>query len=103
MGRVLETTPAKPDPNGTILLTRYNYEMYRRNFEALLGILEQSTAQTSRGETSAPIPKSFLEGNVYVAMKNETKAKAKYEEARAIVEQKVRENPKDAPRTLCSD
>jgi TolB-like protein/Tfp pilus assembly protein PilF len=98
MRQVLDTTPATPDPNGTILLTRYNYEMYRRNFEPLLRILERSTAQTSRGETSAPIPKSFLAGNVYAAMKNETKAKEQYENARIGVEQKMRENPNDAPR-----
>ena len=98
MGQVLDATPETPDPNGTILLTRYNYEMFRRNFAGLLSILERSSALTSRGETSAPIPKSFLQGNVYAAMKDEAKAKAKYEEARAIVEQKVRENPVDAPR-----
>ena len=98
MGHVLETTPETPDPNGTILLTRYNYEMFRRNFRGLLRILDRSSALTSRGETSAPIPKSFLVGNVYAAMKDEAHAKLNYEEARKIVEQKVSENPADAPR-----
>ncbi len=97
-GKVLETTPETPDPNGTILLTRYNCEMFRRNFVRLLAILEHSLALTSRGETSAPIPKSFLQANVYAAMNDGAKAKAKYEEARTIVIAKVRENPADAPR-----
>jgi tetratricopeptide (TPR) repeat protein len=98
MGRVLETTPETPDPNGTILLTRYNYEMFRQNFVRLLKILERNSAVTSRGETSAPIPKSFLQANTYDAMKDKANAKAKYEEARKIVEEKVSENPSDAPR-----
>ena len=97
-GKVLDSTPETPDPNGTILLTRYNYEMFRRNFRGLLRILERSSALTSRGETSAPIPKSFLVGNVYAAMKDEVHAKLNYEEARKIVERKVSENPADAPR-----
>jgi TolB-like protein/Tfp pilus assembly protein PilF len=98
MGKLLGNWPETPDPNGTILLTRYNYEMFRRNFAELLRILERSTALSSRGETSAPIPKTFLQANVYVAMKDERNAKAKYDEARVIVEEKVRENPADAPR-----
>ncbi len=32
----IQRTPETPDPNGTILLTRYNYEMFRRNFAQLL-------------------------------------------------------------------
>jgi tetratricopeptide (TPR) repeat protein len=98
MGHVLDTTPETPDPNGTILLTRYNYEMFRKNFSGLLGFLDRSAAVTSRGETSAPIPKSFLQANVYAAIKDNSKARTKYEEARIVIEQKVRENPKDAPR-----
>jgi TolB-like protein/Flp pilus assembly protein TadD len=98
MAQVLETTPESPDPNGTILLTRYNYEMFRRNFAGLIKMLDRSSSLMSRGETSAPIPKSFLQANAYDAMKDKTNAKIKYEEARKIVEEKVSENPNDAPR-----
>lgn len=98
LGRVLESTPETPDPNGTILLTRYNYEMYRRNFEPLLGFLKRSNARTSRGETSAPIPNAFLQGNVYAALKDEAAARIQYQEARQFVESKVQENPADGPR-----
>jgi tetratricopeptide (TPR) repeat protein len=98
MGKLLANWPEIPDVNGTIILTRYNYESYRRNFAPLLELLQHSQAATSRGETSAPIPKSFLRGNVYAFMKDEKNAKASYEEARPLVEAKVRENPADAPR-----
>ena len=104
MRELLASWPESPDPNGTIILTRYNYESYTRNFTPLLEMLQRSQAATSRGETSAPIPKSFLRGNVYAFMKDEKNAKASYEEARPLVEAKVRENPADAPLTmLCLD
>jgi tetratricopeptide (TPR) repeat protein len=98
IGKMLANWPETPDVNGTIILTRYNYESYRRNFAPLLGMLQRAQAATSRGETSAPIPKSFLRGNVYAFMKDEKNAKANYEEARLFVEAKERENPADAPR-----
>ncbi len=56
----LRTMPKKVDPNGTITLTRYNYKMYERKFDEVLGILERSPAEKSRGETNAPIPRSFF-------------------------------------------
>ena len=98
MRDLLATWPESPDPNGTIILTRYNYESYTRNFAPLLEMLQRSQALTSRGETSAPIPKSFLRGNVYAFMGDQKKAKVGYGEALPLVEAKVRENPADAPR-----
>lgn len=98
MRTLLANTPETTDPNGTITLARYNLGLYERDFPRLLATLQRSPAQTSRGETSAPIPRSFLEGNVYALMKDETNARTRYEKAREIVEAKVRENPDDAPR-----
>jgi TolB-like protein/Flp pilus assembly protein TadD len=95
---LLSAWPEFPDPNGTVILTRYNYGCYTRNFGPVLEMLQRSQALTSRGETSAPIPKSFLRGNVYAFMNDEKNARSSYEEARPLVEAKVRENPADAPR-----
>jgi len=69
-----------------------------RNYAELIGILERSPAQKSRGETSAPISKSYLMGTVYALMKNEAKAKASFEDARVQAEAAVRESPTDGPR-----
>ena len=98
MQALLATIPENVDPNGTITLTRYNYKLYERKFDELLGILDRSPAQKSRGETSAPIPKSFLKANVYSLKKDQPKAQASYEEARVLAEGAVRESPGDAPR-----
>ena len=98
MQELLATWPENVDPNGTITLARYNLKMYERKFDELIGILERSPAEKSRGETSAPLSKSFLTATVYAQKKDEAKAKASYEEARVRAENAVRESPEDGPR-----
>src|SRR2546423_4287036 len=98
MQGLLASLPEKIDPNGTITLARYNLKMDERKFDELLGILERSPAEKSRGETSAPISKAFLKATVYKAMNDEAKARANYEEARDKAEKAVLESPDDGPR-----
>ena len=95
---LLGAWPENIDPNGTITLARFNYKMYERKFDEVIGILERSPAEKSRGETSAPISKAFLKATVYAAMKDEAKARANYEEAREKAEKAVQESPDDGPR-----
>jgi TolB-like protein/Flp pilus assembly protein TadD len=98
MQELLASLPENIDPNGTITLARYNLKMYERKFDELLGILDRSPAEKSRGETSAPIPKPFLKATVYQAMNDDVKARANYEEARDKAEKAVQESPEDGPR-----
>jgi TolB-like protein/Flp pilus assembly protein TadD len=98
MQELLASLPENIDPNGTITLTRYNLKMYERKFDELLGILDRSPAEKSRGETSAPISKPFLKATVYEALNDEAKARANYEEARDKAEKAVQESPEDGPR-----
>ena len=98
MQTLLAAMPENVDPNGTITLARFNLKMYERKFDELIGILDRSPAEKSRGETSAPISKAFLKATVYAAMKDEAKARSNYEEARTMAEQAVQESPEDGPR-----
>jgi len=98
MQELLATWPENVDPNGTITLARFNLKMSERKFDELIGILERSPAEKSRGETSAPLSKSFLLATVYAQKKDEAKAKASYEDARVRAENAVRESPEDGPR-----
>jgi TolB-like protein/Flp pilus assembly protein TadD len=95
---LLASLPENVDPNGTITLARFNYKMYERKFDEVIGLLERSPADKSRGETSAPISKAFLKATAYAAMKDQAKARANYEEAREKAEVAVRESPEDGPR-----
>jgi TolB-like protein/Flp pilus assembly protein TadD len=90
--------PENIDPNGTITLSRYNLKMYERKFEELLGILQRSPAERSRGETSAPISKEFLQATVYAVMKDEARARENFAAARVKAEKAVEESPEDGPR-----
>jgi TolB-like protein/cytochrome c-type biogenesis protein CcmH/NrfG len=98
MQQLLASLPENVDPNGTITLARYNLKMYERKFDELIGILERSPAEKSRGDTSAPISRSFLMATVYAQKKEKAKARASYEEARAKAENAVAESPDDGPR-----
>lgn len=98
MAALLAAYPENIDPNGTITLARFNYKMYERKFDEVIGILDRSPAEKSRGETSAPISKAFLKATVYGVMKDEANARASYEEAREKAEKAVRESPDDGPR-----
>jgi len=51
-----------------------------------------------RGATSAPLPKPFLAGQVYLAMRDIEKARAASEEARPLAERALTESPDDAAR-----
>ena len=98
MQQLLASLPESVDPNGTITLARYNLNMYERKFDELIGILERSPAEKSRGETSAPLYRSFLLATVYAQIKDDAKAKSSYEDARAKAESAVAESPEDGPR-----
>jgi TolB-like protein/Flp pilus assembly protein TadD len=98
MQTLLASLPENIDPNGTITLSRYNLKMYERKFEELLGILQRSPAEKSRGETSAPISKEFLQATVYAAMKDEARARENFAAALAKAEKAVQESPEDGPR-----
>jgi Flp pilus assembly protein TadD len=98
MQSLLASWPENIDPNGTITLSRYNLKMYERKFQELIEILQRSPAEKSRGETSAPISKEFLQATVYTAMKDEARARASYLIAREKAEKAVQETPEDGPR-----
>jgi TolB-like protein/Flp pilus assembly protein TadD len=98
MQSLLASWPENIDPNGTITLSRYNLKMSERKFQELIEILQRSPAEKSRGETSAPISREFLQATVYAAMKDQTRAQASYLEARVKAEKAVQESPEDGPR-----
>jgi tetratricopeptide (TPR) repeat protein len=98
MQTLLAAWPENIDPNGTITLARYNLKMYERKFQELIEILQRSPAEKSRGETSAPISREFLQATVFAAMKDEDRARASYLEARVKAEKAVQESPEDGPR-----
>lgn len=60
--------------------------------------LAKSPFQNVRGETSAPLPKSFLAAQIYRAMREVEKARSAYEEALPVAERAASESPGDPVR-----
>ncbi len=91
-------TPGGDEPNPVASLARFNILFFERKFPEALAALERSPFENMRGETSAPLPKSFLAAQVYRAMGDAGKAQAAYEQARPIAERGIGESPGDAAR-----
>jgi len=73
-------------------------QLFERKFEEALASLARTPLQNMRGETSAPLPKAFLAGQIYQAMGDVEKARAAFEEARPVAERALTDSPEDAAR-----
>jgi tetratricopeptide (TPR) repeat protein len=98
MKKLLADFPAHLDPNGMVTLARYNYALYDRNFAEALAALERTPLPVIHGETSAPLPKSFLAGSAYWMMNDLARAREAYEAAREGAERSLHEGPGDPSR-----
>jgi TolB-like protein/Flp pilus assembly protein TadD len=98
MKKLLAEFPPNIDPNGMVTLARYNYALYDRNFGEALAILERTPLSVIHGETSAPLPKSFLAAHVYWVMHDFARARAAYEAAREGAEQALEAGATDPSR-----
>ena len=70
--------------------------MQRKFAEALVTL--KQLPQDVIHDSTAPIPRSFLEGVLYTYLSDRKKARAAFEQARPIAEQSLRESPDDASR-----
>lgn len=76
MQKLLSAIPENLDPDGMMTLARYNLKLYERKDQEALEVLRRSPLQNLHGQTNAPLPKSFLAGDVYRLIKDEARARA---------------------------
>jgi TolB-like protein/Flp pilus assembly protein TadD len=95
---MLAHVPAGVDPGGLVTFGRINILILQRKFPEALTLVESLPEGIIHGDSSAPTPKSLLEGLIYLGLKQPAKAKASFERALPLVEQSVRELPNDPPR-----
>ncbi len=98
MEKELAQVPPGMDPDGMVTLGRISILTFQRKFPAALELLPQLRDETLQGTGTAPTPKSFLEGLLYLHKGDKAKALPAFERARVIAEQLVREAPDDAAR-----
>jgi TolB-like protein/Flp pilus assembly protein TadD len=95
--KVFSSMPSETDP-GLMTLARFWILRLKRNFPEALEVLQQFRGQTLHNTTTAPVPKAFLEGELYRLHGDETKARTAFEQARVASDELLRAAPEDAAR-----
>lgn len=96
----MEQVPPGFDPDGVITMTRVNVLMLERKFSEALPIVERWPKDLIYGDGTAPKPKAALEGWLYFLQGDKARAQARFQLARPLAEQSLRESPADPARHL---
>jgi len=86
------------DPAGLMTWARVWVLTLQRKFPEALQVLQKFRGETLATNTTAPCPKAFLEGSIYMLQGDEAKARTALEHARVVSEQLLREAPNDPNR-----
>ena len=95
--KVFSSMPSETDP-GLMTLARFWILRLKRNFPEALQVLQQFGGETLHNTTTAPAPKAFLEGEIYLLQGDEAKARTALEHALVVSDQLLRAAPEDAAR-----
>ena len=98
MRELLASLPPDFESFGMVTLARFNLHFFDRNFDEALAVLWRSPLENLHGQTSTPLPKSFLAAQVYRLISNTEKARAEYEHALGIAQRALEESPQDSAR-----
>jgi len=90
--------PLETDPDGLLTLARVWVLRLQRKFPEALQALQQFRGETLSNTTTAPCPKAFLEGELYLLQDDKAKARTALEHASVVSDQLLREAPADSSR-----
>src|SRR5437762_7754054 len=96
--KVFPSTQTENDPEGLITWGRAWILTLERKFPEALQVLEQFRGETMFTTTTAPAPKTLLQGLIHLLQGDKTKAQPELEHARRISEKLLREAPEDSTR-----
>ena len=95
---VFSSVPAAADPNGLITWAQAWLLMLERKYPDALQKLERYPGETMFTTTTAPSPKAYLRGMIYLLQGDKTKAQTELEHALVVSEKLLREAPDDPAR-----
>jgi len=95
--KVFSSMPSETDP-GLMTLARVWILRLKRNFPEALQVLHQFRGETLHNTSTAPSPKAFLEGELYLLQGDEAKARTALEHARVVSEELLSAAPEDPAR-----
>jgi TolB-like protein/Flp pilus assembly protein TadD len=96
--KIFSSVPPENDVSGLTTWGRVWILTLERKFPDALELLERFRGDTMFAPTTAPYPKAFAKGLIYLLQGDKTKARAEFERARDISEKLLREAPGDAAR-----
>ena len=96
--KVFSSVPLENDERGLTTWARAWILTLERKFPDALQLLERFHGETMYSTTTAPYPKAFAEGLIYLLQGDKTKAQEKFQNARVVSEKLLREAPGDAAR-----
>jgi TolB-like protein/Flp pilus assembly protein TadD/class 3 adenylate cyclase len=96
--RQLSTVPAEVDPNGLLTWMRSGMLLWQRKFPEALAVVQKFHGETLITETTAPVPKAFLEGTIHFLEGDKPTSQIEFEKARVVSEQLMRDAPEDPAR-----
>jgi len=94
----LSLVPPEFDPDGIVTSARVWVLTLQRKFADALQVAQQFRGETLAYFNTAPCPKAFLEGRLYLYQGDRMKAQAAFEHARTSAENLVRDAPGDSTR-----
>ena len=97
---ILANAPAALDSEGMISFGRVSIWILERKFSEALQLIQRHPGEIFRAFGTAPVPKAFSEGSIYLFMHENKKAVDAFERARPILEQLLRESPDDPSRRM---
>jgi TolB-like protein/Flp pilus assembly protein TadD len=96
--KVFPSVPPETDPNGLPTWAHTWILTLERKFPDALQALERFRGETMFTNTTAPCPKAFLKGMIYLLQGDKGKAQAELENARVVSEKLLREATEDSSR-----
>ena len=97
---MLAKAPPALDSGGMISFGRISVFILERKFLEALQLVQSHPGDILRAFGTAPIPKAFSEGSIYLFMHENEKAAEAFERARPIVDKILAESPDDPSRRM---
>ena len=95
--KVFSAIPPDTDP-GIMTMVRFWVLRLQRKFPEALQVVQQFRGETLSNTTTAPCPKAFMEGEIYLLLGDEAKARTALEHARVVSNELLRAAPEDPTR-----
>ena len=96
--KVFSSIQPETDSDGLMTMGRAWLLMIQRKLSEALQVVQKFRGETLFNTTTAPCPKTLLEGEIYRLQGDEAKARTAFEHARVVSEQLLREAPDDPAR-----